>query len=143
MLRKFAVAMIATTMLAAPALAAEKAAAPVGSAATPPASTASKTDAGTAPAAEVKTVKGEAKATDKSAGAANATSATDKTVKTAVHQRKHSHHWYIVHRGRHPGHVLAGKDSTPVKHVSVPRPHQQTGQQVVKSNKDASGKATQ
>jgi hypothetical protein len=167
MLRKFAVAMIATTMLAAPALAAEKPAATApaataGSAATPAASTTSKTS-GTAPAAEVKTIKadknlkaapgkGEAKATDKDVGGAptaGATSATDKTlktvktVKTVVHHRTHSYHWYMVHRGRHPGHVLASTGSKPVKHVSVHRPHQETGQQVVKTNKDASGKATQ
>jgi hypothetical protein len=122
MLRKFAVAMIATTMLAAPALAAEKPAVPAGSAATPPASTASKTDAG-----------------NPSANPVN----SGKTVKTAVHHRKHSYHWYLVHRGRHPGGTLAGKESKPVKHVSVHRPHQETGQQVVKTNKDASGKATQ
>jgi hypothetical protein len=121
MLRKFVVAMIATTMLAAPALAAEKPAAatpaaPPGSAAAPSASTASKTDAGTPPA---------------------------NVVKAAVPHRRHSHHWYMVHRGRHPGHTLASKGSTPVKHVDVHRPHEKTGQQLVKTNKDASGKATQ
>jgi hypothetical protein len=175
MLWKFAVAMIATTMLVAPALAADKPAAttpgtPAASTATPTvvnsgkdAKAGGKTGlksnkaAGTAPAAEVKTIKAdknlkvtagknEVKATDKNVGAAptaDVKSATDKTVKTAVHHRKHSHHWYMVHRGRHPGHILASKGSIPVKHVHVHRPHQETGQQLVKTNRDASGKAAQ
>jgi hypothetical protein len=117
------------------------------------AKTAGKTDLrpnktpGTAPAAAVKTIKAdknlkaaprkpEVKSTDKQVGAApsaQAKGATDETSKTktaTVHHRMHSHRWYLVHRGRHPGNRLASKGSSPVKRADV-------------QNQDVSGKATQ
>jgi hypothetical protein len=130
MMRNFAIAMIATTMLVAPALAAEtvkpaQTTAPSAPAAVTnsvksdkdlktngtakPAVKTIKADkdlkSGAAPAAEVATVKGDK---------------DSKSVKVATQShRHHSHHWYMVHRGKPSNHVIAAEGSKPVKHADV------------------------
>jgi hypothetical protein len=122
MMRNFAIAMIATTMLVAPALAAETVKPAQTTAPSATTTPASKTDAATKPA--VKTIKADK---DLKSGAAPAAEVAtvkgdkdSKSVKVATgSHRHHSHHWYMVHRGKPSNHVIAAEGSKPVKHADV------------------------
>jgi hypothetical protein len=164
MLRKFAVAMIATTMLVAPALAADpvkpSTAAPAASTSTTTTPSAAKTDTAGQPANANKTDKAgktdgtskpdvKGSKTDKNVAPGTAPAADVKTVKAdkdlksvkvaARPHRHHSHHWYMVHRGKHPSHTLTATVSKPVKHVGVRKPHKESVHEV-KTNKTLSNK---
>ena len=166
MLRKFVIAMFATTMLAGPVLAADAVKpaaaapqAPVAATAAPATPAAAKPGSKNAPAVntlasgkDVKTrapVTPDAKATNTNTGAAPATEVktikADKNVKVVkVATPRHRHHsrtWYMVHRIRHLGHTITAKLSKSVKHVYVHR-HQVTTR-LVKAGKDVPSKTTQ
>lgn len=130
MLRKIAVALIATTVLAAPAFAADatnaaKSASPAPAVSTAPADTATPTasTAGKIATSTVKTVKTDTKGAK---------------VATRSH-RYHSHRWYVAHRGKHPAHVMTAKVSHSVKHAKA-TPGQKPKVHEVKTNKAPASK---
>jgi hypothetical protein len=130
MLRKLAVALIATTMLAAPTFAADVAKSTSTAPAAPVAAPA-RTDA-TAPATSttpaVKTVKAGKNV---------------KSVKVATRShRRHSHAWYVAHRGKHPTPVATAKVSHPLKHAQATK-SQKSRVHEVKSNKLPASKPSQ
>jgi hypothetical protein len=166
MLRKLAIAMFATTMLAEPVLAADAVKpaaavppAPLTATAAPATPAAAKSGSTNAPAVntvaggkDVKTrapVMPAAKATNTNAGAVPApevkTIKADKDVKIVkVATPRHRHHsrtWYMVHRIRHFGHTMTAKLPKPVKHVYVHRHPVAT--HLVKAGKDVPNKTTQ
>jgi hypothetical protein len=137
-------------MLVAPALAADPVkpapAAPAASTTTPAAPAGSKSDAAGKPAnanksdKPVKTdgtsspdLKGSKTDKDVKPGAAPLaeikTIKPDKDLKTAKvaapNHHRHSHHWYMVHRGNHPSHDLTAGLAGPVKGAGMHKPHQQ------------------
>jgi hypothetical protein len=130
MLRKLAVALIATSMLAAPAFAAD-ASKSTTSTPTAPIAAPAKADApasGTTATPAVKTVKAEKSA---------------KTVKVATRShRRHSHRWYVAHHGKHPVHVMTAKVSHPVKHTQTAKRGKSTVHEV-KANKAPASKPSQ
>ena len=169
MLRKLAIAMFATTMLAAPSLAADAVKpgvtpapkAPVATTNAPVTPTTPKTDAGNLPATngdkagkDVKTKATTPGATAGKSGTDGVTPATTpvktikadkhlKVVRVAVrHHPHHSHSWYVVHRDRHIVHTMTARHLKPVKHIYVHRLHKEETP-VVKANKEVPNKATQ
>jgi len=162
MLRKLAIAMFATTMLAAPVLAADAVKpaaaaapkAPVATTSTPATPTPSKTDTQNPPVTNgTKTgaVTPDAKSgkTDKDTVVPPAKHVKTikaakhlKIIKVATRSHHHSHAWYMAHRDRHVVHTLTAKLSKPIKHVYVHRLHKEETP-LVKANKDTANKATQ
>jgi hypothetical protein len=131
MLRKLAVALIATSMLAAPTFAADAtkstSSTPAAPVAAPAKTNATAPASGTAATPAVKTVKAEKNV---------------KAVKTAVRShRHHSHRWYVAHRGKH-AHVMTAKASHPVKHVGAVK-SEKPGTHEVKTNKVPASKHSQ
>ena len=114
MMRKFAVALIATTMLVAPALAADavkSTPAPVTAATTAAPAAASKT--------EIKTV---------TKHVTKHLAKTDKHLKTVKVAHRHSvHHMTFAKNGKHPSHVVSAKVTKPVKAVKRRRPRPRPG----------------
>jgi hypothetical protein len=107
MLRKIAVAVIATTMLVAPALAADAAkSAPAITKTDVVATPTVKTDKPVKTDKDVKTVKA-----DKDVKIV-------KTVAVTSH-RHHRHHWVMARHHQYKGHVMTAKISKPVKHAHV------------------------
>jgi hypothetical protein len=106
MIRKFAIALIATTMLVAPALAAD-------AVKSTPAPVAAATTA--APAVTTKT---EIKTATKHA--TKHLAKTDKHLKTVKVAHRHSvHHMTFAKSGKHPSHVVSAKVSKPAKAVKA------------------------
>jgi hypothetical protein len=168
MLRKLAIVMFATTMLAAPSLAADAVKsgaaaapkAPVTTTNAPVTATTPKTDAGNLPAANGDKTGKDVKTNSATPGATTGTGKNVvtppaipvqtikaekhlKVVKVAVrHHPHHSHYWYVVHRDRHIVHTMTARHVKPVKHIYVHRLHKEETP-VVKANKEVPNKATQ
>ena len=106
MMRKFAVALIATTMLVAPALAAD-AVKPTPAAPVAAVTTATPT---VTPAPQTKTVTTSATKTDIK---------TDKHLKTLKVAHHRAHQMTFAENGKHVGHVKTAKVSKPVKFVTA------------------------
>jgi hypothetical protein len=107
MMRKFAVALIATTMLVAPALAADA----VKSTPAPVAATTAAPAVTPAPKTEIKTA---------TKHATKHLAKTDKHLKTIKVAHRHSvHHMTFAKNGKHPSHLASAKVSKPVKAVKA------------------------
>jgi hypothetical protein len=162
MLRKFAIALFATTVLAGPVLAADavKPTTPKAPVATTSTTAPAKTDAGTPATNGVKTgkdIKFNPPVTPDTKtvkpGTAGAVATDVKTIKAEKNLKiakvvspshrhhshawyvAHSHYWHMVHHGKHFGHTMTAKVSKPMKHIYVHQQHHEATP-VVKANKD-------